>query len=708
MISTYLSYRLLSADLQKSARLTAALPQVSRHTKYFEDNIVKVKSVDEFLKDTRLFTYAMKAYGLDDMVGSKAFMRKVLQSDLTASDSFANKLSDPRFATFARAFNFTTSGRVAAGATIAQEKDDQHLTERLYSEQRIRRGAAISTDVAYYSTRISSVAHVDDLLADTKLTGFILKTFNINPAHASMSAIKAVLTSDLTAPASTANTMGGAYRELAAAFSFEADGSSTIGVSAQTAEQRNGLIFRFYDKTENRTTPAAAKFRSEQFTTNTATITHVDDLLGDPGSYEFALRAVGLDPLLQRKADIRAVLTSDLTDPGSLANSSSAYLTLRNAFSFNTDGAVDPATGAQTTTQRTFLIDGYMEHYDDGAVRNETSSLEFYRPLLGRVKTTEQFVNTPAVFNFALKAFNIDPATASKAQIINVLQSDPADPTSYVNSLNDKRYRALAAAFNFGADGAVQGNSRAQLDSSLSDVVARHKALAAGSTAAKAQEATDSKYYVATIANIGSVDDLLKDRKLVQFIVKAFGFKDNELKDDVLLRRALTSDPLDKASFANTTSDHRIHELAAAFNFGADGKALKTAGATAQDRDDTIRTVDGYLRNSIESTAGETNTGVRLALYFQRMAPSITSAFGIMGDKALFEVARTALGLPTAMVNLDIDKQAAMITKKLNLADLKDPVKVEKLIARFTALYDQNSSQSNNPILSLFQATTPS
>jgi hypothetical protein len=42
----------------------------------------------------------------------------------------------------------------------------------------------------------------------------------------------------------------------------------------------------------------------------------------------------------------------------------------------------------------------------------------------------------------------------------------------------------------------------------------------------------------------------------------------------------------------------------------------------------------------------------------------------------------------------DIDTQAAMITKKLNIADLQDPKKLNKFLAQFAALYDVNNSQS--------------
>ncbi|MGE3710714.1 MAG: DUF1217 domain-containing protein, partial [Hyphomicrobiaceae bacterium] len=200
MISTYLSYHMVAADLQKSIRLKAADPQTAREAQYYQDNIGTVKTVDEFLSNSRLYTYAMKAYGLDDMLQSQAFMRKVLESDLTSGDSFANKLADPRFATFAKVFNFTTGGAVAAASVQAQEASDQALTEKLYSEQSIRTSITAAADVDYYRSRIATIQCVDDLLADERLTSFVLKIFDINPAHASMAAIKDVLTSDLGDP----------------------------------------------------------------------------------------------------------------------------------------------------------------------------------------------------------------------------------------------------------------------------------------------------------------------------------------------------------------------------------------------------------------------------------------------------------------------------------------------------------------------------
>src|SRR5262245_30495672 len=106
MTSTYLDYRVYTQDLAKTLKRTAEQPQNAREAEYYKANIGKVKSVEEFLKNDRLYNYAMQAYGLSDMIKSKAFMKKVLQSDLDDPKSFARSLVDTRYQVFARAFNF--------------------------------------------------------------------------------------------------------------------------------------------------------------------------------------------------------------------------------------------------------------------------------------------------------------------------------------------------------------------------------------------------------------------------------------------------------------------------------------------------------------------------------------------------------------------------------------------------------------------------
>jgi hypothetical protein len=125
-----------------------------------------------------------------------------------------------------------------------------------------------------------------------------------------------------------------------------------------------------------------------------------------------------------------------------------------------------------------------------------------------------------------------------------------------------------------------------------------------------------------------------------------------------------------------------------------------------QSKTSIAATHKAYLEEAMETEAGSQNDGVRLALYFKRVAPTITNAYQILADKALTAVVQTMLGLPSSSSNADIDAQARTITNKLKLTDFQDPTKLEKLVARFSALYDltQNSSSSgsSSSVTSLF------
>jgi hypothetical protein len=71
------------------------------------------------ISDYKLYSYALKVYGLGDMTYAKAFMKKVLESDLSDSSSFANSLGDSRYTDFAAAYEF--AGETATAQLDAQQ-----------------------------------------------------------------------------------------------------------------------------------------------------------------------------------------------------------------------------------------------------------------------------------------------------------------------------------------------------------------------------------------------------------------------------------------------------------------------------------------------------------------------------------------------------------------------------------------------------------
>jgi hypothetical protein len=700
VLTTLASYRLLSANMERSLTAAAKQSMVARETDYYRQNIGKVESVDAFLDDHRLFAYAMKAYGLEDMTYAKAFMKKVLESDLSDSQSVANKLSDKRYLEFAKAFHFLSSGAVDLGTTAAQDAASEDAMIGLYSQHRINKGAEAEAEAKYYQSQIGGITNVDQLLSDERLFNFALTAYGIDAHFASPSAIRNVLTSDLSDPNSVANLYGGDYLKLAAAFSFETDGSVTLGGTAQTSDQVGSTTLAYYEATGTDDSPAAAAFKSDYFSELMAGVTNVDDLVNNAFLRSYVATAAGLDPLITPPATVRDILVSDLSDPNSVANQSDAYKSVAQAFNFNTDGSLDSGVAAQDANQAATLADLFLTNYDDKTLHYEQINIDFYRGTIGKVLNVDDLLSNSIFYEVMLSAYDIDPSEVSKSTIRKVLLSDPTSASS-ASVLRDSRFSALAAAFNFDSDGNALGVKQVQTESALNGTVARYTdtlgELKIDQTLGKAE----TEYYQQTIGTITSVDQLLNDQRLKTYIVKAYGLERNV--SDATLRKILTSDRLDRSSFVNKSDNAAYKALAADFNFDSDGAVRRSDVGAAQDRNGIITTQDLYLHQTVEEQAGEDNDGVRLALYFARKASNIKNAYAILADKALLQVAQTALGLPETMSLQDIDRQAKLITDRLDLADLQDPDKLQQFLNRFSAKWDIDNAiaTASNPAVML-------
>ncbi len=207
--------------------------------------------------------------------------------------------------------------------------------------------------------------------------------------------------------------------------------------------------------------------------------------------------------------------------------------------------------------------------------------------------------------------------------------------------------------------------------------------------------ARQTKSYLEQISKIRSVDDFLKNDAVFRYAMKAYGLEDMSYAKG-FIRKILDGGITDSHSIANKLTDSRYRIFAAAFDFkGRGAEAVQQISATTG-------TTDKYLQQSLETQAGQSNEGVRLALYFQRKAPTITSAYGILADSALLKVFQTAFSIPADSSHQDIDKQAKDITARLPVKDLHDPVKLQRFLQRFAATYDAaNFDSSSSSTISL-------
>lgn len=216
--------------------------------------------------------------------------------------------------------------------------------------------------------------------------------------------------------------------------------------------------------------------------------------------------------------------------------------------------------------------------------------------------------------------------------------------------------------------------------------------------AAQPVNSRDAAYYLQAIEDVKSIDDFLRNDRVFSFAMKAFGLSDMTYAK-AFVRKALSEGVDSKDAFANKLSDPRYKDFVSTFNFERYGEATTVFASVRQG------VVDKFMRQSLEEEAGQGNEGVRLALYFERKAASVTSVYGLMGDKALLQVVQTALGIPAAASRADIDAQAKMISERLDIKDLKDPAKLKDFLTRFTALWEANnpSSQAASPTVLIGQ-----
>ena len=180
MTTTLSSYLSIANDLTKWRTITAKSPAVALQTTYFKANIGKVRTIDDLMKNTRLFNFAMTAFGLSDKIGAKALMRKVLEQGATNSRALANTLNDPRILAFARTFDFATHGQdTTARPEVQTDVVSKYVEQTLETNQKNQNpGVELAM---YFRRQAPNVSNMFGVLADKKLLTVIQTALGISP-----------------------------------------------------------------------------------------------------------------------------------------------------------------------------------------------------------------------------------------------------------------------------------------------------------------------------------------------------------------------------------------------------------------------------------------------------------------------------------------------------------------------------------------------
>lgn len=107
-------------------------PEVARDVDFFTREIANVRTAEELVSDRRLLRVALGAFGLDDEIDKRAFLRKMLEEGTESQDAFVNRFVDPRFKSFVQAFGFGDSGGVRTGLASFPSEITSRFTERQF------------------------------------------------------------------------------------------------------------------------------------------------------------------------------------------------------------------------------------------------------------------------------------------------------------------------------------------------------------------------------------------------------------------------------------------------------------------------------------------------------------------------------------------------------------------------------------------------
>ncbi len=214
--------------------------------------------------------------------------------------------------------------------------------------------------------------------------------------------------------------------------------------------------------------------------------------------------------------------------------------------------------------------------------------------------------------------------------------------------------------------------------------------------------------FESSFEDIRTIDDLTKNRAILQVVLGAFGLQD-DLRNTAFIRKVISDGVNSPSALANRLSDKRYFSLAKNFEYLVSGKQVQSPS------DLSSKLIRNYLKNSFEVAVGNQNVEFRQAMTFERDLSDILNNFSsdrarwfaVLGSPPLRRVLETALGLPKQFAQLPIDQQVDrlknMVSKSFNVSSIEELAKPEqsaKLVQRFLIMSDlKNNSANFSPAL---------
>lgn len=126
----FAGWSFLTRTLETQKQAFTGQGTMQRDTEYFREKIGSVTTAEDLVSDRRLLRVALGAFGLQDDIGNRYFIQKVLSDGTLDTGDLANRLADERYYELASAFAFdlgTPSTKISsfADGIVAAYEDRQ-------------------------------------------------------------------------------------------------------------------------------------------------------------------------------------------------------------------------------------------------------------------------------------------------------------------------------------------------------------------------------------------------------------------------------------------------------------------------------------------------------------------------------------------------------------------------------------------------------
>lgn len=168
------------------------------------------------------------------------------------------------------------------------------------------------------------------------------------------------------------------------------------------------------------------------------------------------------------------------------------------------------------------------------------------------------------------------------------------------------------------------------------------------------------EYFNSKVSSFKTLDDLMKDKRALQYVLDAYGMG-SEINNAGRLKRIFSQDPTASGSLVNQLADTKFKTMATALRFDQGMTKLNSLASSG-----ALKT--NYIQNEFEQALGDQDPALRQAAYFARTAPSsITDVYSILGDKVMRDVVTKTFSLPPQLAIQPIESQARAITSRIDI-----------------------------------------